>query len=106
MEQFLAFRIEDLLLGIDLNEVDSVLRAVYITPIPEAPSQVLGLVDVRGKMTMILDVRYHLELPRRPIQPSDRLILLILLCQKEAVVTIALSTERYWRPEMPYETSM
>jgi len=76
MEEFLLFRVDDRMMGVSLKDVEYVLRATYVTPLPETPPTVLGLVNVRGHMTLVLDIRQHMGLSPRKTHLNDRLILL------------------------------
>ncbi len=50
------------------------MRAVAITPLPDAPALVEGVVNVRGRILPVLDVRARFRLPARPLDPSDHFI--------------------------------
>jgi purine-binding chemotaxis protein CheW len=54
--------------------VRELVRAVAITPLPHAPSVIEGVVDVRGCVLPVLDVRARFGLPARPLDPSDHFI--------------------------------
>jgi purine-binding chemotaxis protein CheW len=64
--QLCCFQIEELLFGIPLERVQEVLRAQPLTPVPLAPPEVGGLVNLRGQIVTALDLRRCLELPARP----------------------------------------
>lgn len=49
--------------GIDLAEVAEVLPAVEVTPVPGAPAVLSGVVNVRGEIRPVLDLRRKLGLP-------------------------------------------
>jgi purine-binding chemotaxis protein CheW len=72
---YLLIRLDDRLLGLPLAEVSEVLRAVHVTPIPEAPDTVLGAINVRGEWRVVLNLRKRFGLPDTPISPRERLIL-------------------------------
>jgi purine-binding chemotaxis protein CheW len=44
--------------------------------IPEGPEYMLGLIDVRGRGTPVIDLRTKLGLPRVPSTPSTRIMVL------------------------------
>ena len=50
------------------------VRAVAITPLPNAPALIEGVVNVRGRILPVLDVRARFRLPARPLDPSDHFI--------------------------------
>jgi purine-binding chemotaxis protein CheW len=58
-----------------LAAVERVVRVVEITPLPNAPEVVLGVVNVRGRLLPVIDVRRRLGLPPREHLLSEQLIL-------------------------------
>ena len=57
-----------------LSVVERLVRAVEITPLPQAPDIVLGVVNVQGRVIPVINVRKRFHLPDRPIELSDRFI--------------------------------
>ena len=55
-------------------DVRELVRAVAITPLPGAPGVVEGVVDVRGCVLPVLDVRARFRLPAKALEPSDHFI--------------------------------
>jgi purine-binding chemotaxis protein CheW len=53
-------------LGIDVTQVQEVLRHQELTHVPLAPAEVLGLINLRGQIVTALDLRRRLGLPDRP----------------------------------------
>jgi len=52
-------------LGVDVLDVQEVLREQRLTPVPLAPGVVEGLLNLRGEIVPALDMRRLLELPPR-----------------------------------------
>lgn len=52
-------------------DVRELVRAVAITPLPGAPPVIEGVVNVRGQVMPVLDVRARFALPPKPLDPSD-----------------------------------
>ena len=55
--------------------VSEVVRAVEIEPLPEAPSVVSGVINVRGALTPVIDLRRRLGLSAKNLSPDDHFIL-------------------------------
>lgn len=55
-------------------DVLELVRAVAITPLPNAPPVIEGVVNVRGRVLPVLDVRARFRLPANPLDPSDHFI--------------------------------
>ena len=60
--------------GLPIVDVRELVRAVAITPLPDAPAVIEGIVDVRGRVLPVLDVRARLRLPAKALEPSDHFI--------------------------------
>lgn len=71
--EILTFELDGGLFGIRASQVREVLRAVAISPLPGAP-QLEGVIDLRGRVLPVADLRRLLGLPPKPLQPSDHLI--------------------------------
>jgi purine-binding chemotaxis protein CheW len=72
--EILVFEVEDRRYGLPTADVRELVRAVAITPLPNAPALVEGVVDVRGRILPVIDVRARFKLPPRPLDPSDHFI--------------------------------
>lgn len=56
------------------EHVREVVRAASIARLPKAPSIVEGVINVRGMLVPVLDVRQRFGLPARPLDPSQHFI--------------------------------
>lgn len=70
----LVFTLDDWRCALELSTVERVYRAVAITPLPDAPNIVLGVVNVRGVVVPVVDIRRRFCLPEKGLTPDDRLI--------------------------------
>ncbi|HET9954378.1 MAG TPA: chemotaxis protein CheW [Polyangiaceae bacterium] len=61
--------------GLWLSAVERVIRMPWITPLPDAPPIVLGVVKIRGELRAVVDLRQRFQLPARAVRASDRLLL-------------------------------
>lgn len=75
LEQLVVFRVEEQRFALRLEVVDRVIHAVEITPLPGAPPNVLGAIDVQGRVIPVLNTRRRFQLPERDITPHDQLLL-------------------------------
>jgi len=73
--QLLVFRLDDRRYALSIAAVERVLRAVAITPLPDAPPIVAGAINVHGRVLPVFNVRRRFLLPDRPISPADWLLL-------------------------------
>ena len=47
---------------------------VHITPLPNAPDIVLGVVNMQGRVIPVMNIRQRFNLPKREIALTDQLI--------------------------------
>jgi purine-binding chemotaxis protein CheW len=64
--QLCTFHVDDLYLGVDVMEVQEVIRYQEMTVVPLAPDVVRGLINLRGQIVTALDLRRMLGLPALP----------------------------------------
>ena len=64
--QFCTFYIDGHYLGIDVVEVQEVIRYQAMTPVPLAAPEVSGLINLRGQIVTALDLRQRFGMPERP----------------------------------------
>ncbi len=58
-----------------LSTVDIVVRAVEITPLPQAPDSVAGIINFQGHIVPVFNLRRRFRLPEREMQLDDHIIL-------------------------------
>jgi purine-binding chemotaxis protein CheW len=71
----LAFELDDQCYGLHLGQVDRVIRAAAATAFPDAPTIVLGLMDIHGTVMPVFNMRRRFGRPERPIEPEDEMII-------------------------------
>lgn len=74
MKPLLVFTLDDWRCALHLATVETAYRAVAITPLPSAPDIVLGIVNVRGTVLPIIDLRKCFGLPAKPLSPAHHII--------------------------------
>ena len=63
--QFATFFVDDLYFGIDVLQVQEVLRYQEMTRVPLAPEIIEGLINLRGQIVTAVDMRRRLNLKPR-----------------------------------------
>jgi purine-binding chemotaxis protein CheW len=64
-QQLVVFTLGGEEFGVDIKQVREIIRKEDITPIPNAPEFVKGVINLRGKITTIIDLRKKLGLPEK-----------------------------------------
>jgi len=74
--QLVTFTLDSVEFGLDIDRVQEITPRSSITPVPGAPSFVLGVVNLRGIIIPVLDsrLRFHLA----PAEPTPRTRIIIL----------------------------
>lgn len=65
-KQFCTCRLDGAFFGIDILQVQEIIRRLSFTRIPLAPPLIEGLVNLRGQIVTAIDMRLRLGLPPRP----------------------------------------
>ncbi|BAZ17513.1 hypothetical protein NIES4071_93930 [Calothrix sp. NIES-4071] len=60
--QYCTFFINKIYFGIDVLQVQEVIDLTQITPVPLAPIDILGLINLRGKIVTVIDIKSRLEM--------------------------------------------
>ena len=58
--KYLIFLTDNLKIGVDANHVESILTSYSITYLPMMPEYIRGIINLRGQMMPILDIRLRL----------------------------------------------
>lgn len=61
--QLVSFNIGEEEFGVDILKVQEINRMVEVTRVPNAPEYVQGVINLRGKVIPIIDLRMRLEMP-------------------------------------------
>jgi purine-binding chemotaxis protein CheW len=72
--EVVVFRLDGRRYGVPAADVQEVVRAVLPTPLPGAPDVVEGVIDLRGRILPVFDLRRRFRLPRRDVIPTDHLL--------------------------------
>ena len=65
-QQFCTFKLDSHLLGVAVEQVQEVMRAQELTPVPLAAAAVRGLIDLRGQIVLAVDSCVPAPALRRP----------------------------------------
>lgn len=74
-EKLLVFRLDDQRYALHLEAVERVVAAVFVTPLPDAPEIVLGVINVQGRIVPAINMRRRFRLPEMDLRPSDQFII-------------------------------
>ena len=65
-KRYATFLVGDMFCGIEVEQVQEVLKHQDMTPVPLAPEVIQGLINLRGQIVTAIDLRRRFRLPIRP----------------------------------------
>ncbi len=73
-DQVVGFILKDELFGIDILNVEEIIKPVDFTYVPNTKPFVMGVINLRGKIIPIVDLRLKFGLVKKPIDIESRII--------------------------------
>ncbi len=74
--QWVTFCLDEEVYGINVMQVQEVLRYTDIAPVPGAPSYVLGIINLRGNVVTVIDTRTRFGLGHNDITEHSRIVII------------------------------
>lgn len=74
--QWVTYKLGEETYGINVMQVQEVLRYTEIAPVPGAPDYVLGIINLRGNVVTVIDTRSRFGLPSSDISDSTRVVII------------------------------
>ncbi|MFQ3189040.1 MAG: purine-binding chemotaxis protein CheW [Paraglaciecola sp.] len=74
--QWVTYKLGDETYGINVMQVQEVLRHTEIAPVPGAPDYVLGIINLRGNVVTVIDTRSRFGLPASDITDNTRIVII------------------------------
>ena len=72
--QLVSFKIGDEEFGVDILKVQEINRMTQITKVPNTPDFIEGVINLRGRVIPVLDLRVKLGMPRKEHGISTRIV--------------------------------
>jgi purine-binding chemotaxis protein CheW len=72
--EFVSFYVGKLLIGIDIQHVEEINRQVDVTPVPQAPPHVRGVINLRGEVVTVVDLRKILDMGDTEVNQCSRTV--------------------------------
>jgi purine-binding chemotaxis protein CheW len=71
--QLVSFELEGEEFGIDILKVQEIIRMVTITKVPQAPNYAEGVINLRGNIIPVIDLRTLFAMSRRAYDKNSRI---------------------------------
>ena len=75
--QLVGFMIGEELIGVDILAVQEIIRETAITPIPNAPDFIEGVINLRGNIIPVIDLRKRLNLAQNDNSDGSHWIIIL-----------------------------
>jgi len=72
--QLVSFNIGEEEFGVDILRVQEINRMTHVTRVPNTPEYVVGVINLRGKVIPIIDLRLRLGLPKKAYEKDTRIV--------------------------------
>lgn len=76
--KYVVFKIDNEYYGIDINNVKSIERIQHFTRVPNAPMYVKGVINLRGEVVPVIDLRLRFDLNHKEIDSNSRIIIVFV----------------------------
>lgn len=75
-EQYMTFKCSDEIYGISIKYVNEIIGLSQITKVPETQDYLIGLINLRGKIIPVIDVR--IRFGKEPLEYNDRTCVIVI----------------------------
>ena len=73
--QFVTFFINDELYGVDIYKVREVIKLIDITTVPRSTDFVVGVINLRGQVIPVIDLRLRFSLKAKEYDKHTRIVI-------------------------------
>ena len=74
--QWVTFHLAGETYGVNVMQVQEVLRYTEIAPVPGAPNYVLGIINLRGNVVTVIDTRNRFGLASGEVNDNTRIVII------------------------------
>jgi purine-binding chemotaxis protein CheW len=89
--QVVSFRLGTEEYGVDISQVQEIIRMVEITHVPRAPHFMEGVINLRGQLIPIIDLRTRFSMPRTGHTKSTRIVVTEIGSKRVGIVVDSVS---------------
>ncbi len=73
--QMVSFVLNEEEFGVDILKVQEIIRIVELTRVPNAPHFVEGVINLRGRIVPVIDLRKRFGLPQNELDKNSRIVI-------------------------------
>ncbi|MBQ8982858.1 MAG: purine-binding chemotaxis protein CheW [Lachnospiraceae bacterium] len=76
VKEYIVSRVGDEQYGIDISYVDNIVRMQSVTRVPKTQPYFIGVINLRGEIIPVMDLRKKLELEENELTSATRIIII------------------------------
>ena len=95
--QYVTFRLDNETYGINVMQIQEVLRYTEIAPVPGAPDYVLGIINLRGNVVTVIDTRRRFGLSDAEVSDHTRIVVIEVVGQVLGILVDSVAEVVYLR---------
>ncbi|ALC15837.1 CheW protein [Desulfuromonas soudanensis] len=92
IEQYLSFNLGEGLFAVEVRRTKEILDYREPTKVPQTPDYMLGVINLRGAVVPVIDLRRKLGLPARDVSQATCIVVLEI-ARDEEVLTVGVVTD-------------
>ena len=77
--QMVAFKLENEEFAVDIHQVREVLKMTQVTPLPQSAHYIEGVINLRGEVIPVVDLRKRFELSGNKCNDQTRIIIVEIM---------------------------
>ncbi len=89
--QYVTFSLGTELFGVEVTRTREILSLTPVTKVPQTPEYMLGVINLRGQVVPVVDMRLKLGLPAKADSEDTCIIVVEVLVDGETLVVGALA---------------
>ena len=89
--QFVVFDLNEEAYGVDISQVREIIRMQEITSVPRAPEFIEGVINLRGKVIPVVDLRARFSMPGTERTDEHRIVVVDVSSQDIGMVVDAVT---------------
>ena len=89
--QVVSFHLGNEEYGVDISQVQEIIRMVGITHVPRAPHFMEGVINLRGQLIPIIDLRTRFSMPRQDSTKNTRIVVTEIAGKRVGIIVDGVS---------------
>jgi purine-binding chemotaxis protein CheW len=89
--QLVSFKVSDEEFAVDIMQVQEIVRLAKVTKVPHAPTFVEGVVNLRGNVLPVIDMRKRFHMASKDYNDATRVVVVDLAGKKTGIIVDAVS---------------